>query len=295
MCIVALLALQAVWLQVSRAALPGGRPVDEEVSKQEAIYRSRGENVPGGYVIDRSLLSYASFLSPGFDRSLADLGPADRWLDIGAGQGLAILDYYTARYDAMHPEGRMRRGGKARAVAISIEDRRTPRWQETAARLAADQIRYLSGRRLREYSPGELGRFRLISDFTGGFSYTRDLSRFVEQVLGLLELNGDFYTLLLDVRPENGTNLPLDPETQFLTEIENDDGSDAGVCSWLKSVSCVRVECEADQKSNRPVELYRIHKICDDVAVPALVAIEYKAGTPPQRRFSTRKSPAESR
>src|SRR5688572_4705714 len=93
----------------------------EELSKQSQIYQSKGEDVPEGYVIDRSLLSYAFTLSPEFDRALAHLGEADRWLDIGAGQGQAVLDYYGERFDAMHPKGRERRGKKAQAVAISIE------------------------------------------------------------------------------------------------------------------------------------------------------------------------------
>src|SRR6185295_9048908 len=84
--------------------------IKEQIKKQEAIYQGKGEQLLDGYVIDRSLLSYATTLSPEFDRSLASLGPNDRWLDIGAGMGLAILDYYTPRYDSMHPEGRERRG-----------------------------------------------------------------------------------------------------------------------------------------------------------------------------------------
>ena len=34
-----------------------------------------------------------------------------------------------------------------------------------------------------------------------------------------------------------------------------------------------------------PVEAFRIHKICNDVTVPALARINYKAGTPPERRY----------
>ena len=176
---VVLLVLLTLWLEISHSQPSGSPSFEKEVSKQEAIYQSQGEKVPEGYVVDRSLLSYASFLPSGFDRSLADLGPTDRWLDIGAGQGRAILDYYTPRYDSMHPEGRERRGKKAQAVAMSIEDRRTPRWHETAASLEANQMRYLSGRRLREYSLEELGQFRLVTDVIGGFSYTRDLSLFM--------------------------------------------------------------------------------------------------------------------
>jgi hypothetical protein len=273
------LAAQVLWI-ASHAAAPA---IDAELSKQESVYRSRGEDVPVGYVVDRSLLAYAAGLSAGFDRSLAELGAADRWLDIGAGEGKAILDYYAPRYDAMHPE---RRGPKARAVAISIEDRRTDRWHETAKSLEANQITYWYGRRLREYSPEELGRFQLVTDLTGGFSYARDLSLFMERALGALELNGNFYTLLLDVLPEGVAGLSAYPDTLLLTEIQRPDGSNAGVCSWLKSIACAEVTCEHDTKSTRrPVELYRIRKTCNAISVPNLELVGYKAGTPPLRRY----------
>jgi SAM-dependent methyltransferase len=286
-----LLALFAFSLHpaIVHSASPAGPSFSDEAAKQDAIYRARGENVPTGYVVDRSLLAYASFLSAGFDRSLAELGPRDRWLDIGAGRGFAVLDYYTDRYDAMHAEGRERRGKKAQAVAISIEDRRNARWHETAARLEPGQIRYLSGKLLREYLPEELGRFQLITDFTGGFSYTSQLSLFVEKVLALLELHGVFYTMLLDVRPEAQAKQSLPPDTQLLTEIQNAEGFDVGVCAWLKSVNCVQVTCEPDTQSSRPIELYRVHKVCEDVAVPALDTRQFQAGTPPLRRFVAKK------
>ena len=199
---VVLLILQALWLGASHSEALSTPKIDEELSKQEGIYQSRGEQVPEGYVTDRSLLSYTITLSSEFDRALANLGPKDRWLDIGAGTGRAILDYYTSRYDIMHLEGQERRGKKAQAVAISIEDRRTPLWQENAASLRADQIQYLFNRRLREYSLEELGRFQVITDVLGGFSYALNLSLFMEKVLGFLELNGRFFTVLQDVHSE---------------------------------------------------------------------------------------------
>jgi len=239
--------------------------------------------VPGGYVVGRSLLSY--MLPAGFDRVLASLVPTDRWLDIGAGEGNAVLDYYTELYDAMHWEGRERRGRKARAIAMSIEDRRTPRWHETAALLEPNQIQYLHGRRLREYSLEELGKFRLITDHIGGFSYTRHLSLFIENVLGLLEVNGEFFTLLLDVRPETEPDPALYNDLLFLTEIERADGSSVKICSWLRSITCVQVTCELNSELKRPIELYRIQKVCNDAAVPPLVSVSFQSGTPPPRRF----------
>jgi hypothetical protein len=278
--VVVVLVLQILWVAPARSADPGA--LEKEVAKQDAVYQSRGENVPAGYVVDRSLLAYAAALPAGFGNSLANLGPADRWLDIGAGEGKALLDYYTPRYDSMHPG---RRGKKARVVAMSIEDRRTARWHETAKGLEPDQITYWFGRRLREYSPEELGRFQLITDLTGGFSYARALSVFMERALGALDLNSDFYTLLLDVLPEKSAGPSAYPDSLFLTEIQNTDGANVRVCSWLKRISCVEVTCEPDTKSTRPVELYRIRKVCGNVAVPPLELVHYKAGTPPLRRF----------
>ena len=286
--IVVLLILQALWLETSHSEGPASPKINEELSKQEAIYQSTGEQVPEGYTIDRSLSVYAEGLSSDFDRTLANLGPKDRWLDIGAGRGQAILDYYTPDYDLTHLEGRERHGRKAQAVAISIEDRRTLLWQQNAASLGANQIQYLFNRRLREYSLEELGQFQLITDVIGGFSYTENLSLFVENVLGFLELNGIFYTVLQDVQSEAGTNRPYYEDSPFLTEIANADGAEVRVCSWLKSITCVEVTCELKMQWKPPVEAYRIRKTCNDVTVPALVPINYEAGTPPQRRYQLR-------
>ena len=73
---------------------------DEEIAKQEKIYSSRGAEVPSGYVTGRALSDYAELLPTGFCDSLGRLGSSDRWLDIGAGDGQAILDYYALEDDA---------------------------------------------------------------------------------------------------------------------------------------------------------------------------------------------------
>lgn len=279
------LAVQTLWLATAFAADPGSSKLTEELSKQEQIIRSQGEKRPEGYVIDRSLLSYTHTLPAEFDRSLADLGSKDRWLDIGAGRGQAILDYFAERYDSMHPDGRGRRGRKAQAVAMSIEDRRTPLWQQTAADLGADKIRYLTDKRLRDYSLQELGRFHIITDVIGGFSYTQDLTLFMEKTLEFLEPNGSFYTVLQDVHSEEGTNKPYYAGAPFLTEITNADGSEVKICSWLKSISCVEVTCELRSGWIPPIEVYRVRKVCNGVTVPTLVPIHFEAGTPPERGF----------
>lgn len=278
-----------VWLFMSLVSAhaddPANIDLSEEIARQEEVYRSQGREIPRGYVLDRSLESYTYFLPDAFDPALASLGPQDRWLDIGAGHGLAVLDYYTPQYDKTHRAGRKRRGKKAQSVALSIEDRRTPRWKKAVAALDAGKVQYLYGRRLWEYSPEELGRFQLVTDVMGGFSYTPDLTRFMQSVMLLLELDGSFFTVLQDVKLEQEPNKPFYDGYPFATEIESPAGSNATICSWLKSISCTEVHCEAREAWGPPLEVYHVRKVCNDISVPALVPVDFSAGTPPQRGF----------
>ncbi len=281
-CAAALVVLQS--LQMSAVGVEAAEPasVDSEASKQTSIYESRGVDVPQGYVIDRSLLSYMFVLPAEFKDSLARLGAGDRWLDIGAGEGRAVLDYTTGKYDAMLPGRGL---GKARAVAMSIEDRRTAHWRDTVAAVAPNQIQYLVGRRFRDYSRAELGQFQIITDVVGAFSYTRFMSQFMQQALDALHVNGTLYTLLQDIRTETGVSRPYYPDASFLTRLQGADSAEMTVCSWLKSISCAEVTCEAKPQFPPPIEVYRIRKTCDPVTVPRLELVHFQAGTPPERRF----------
>jgi len=274
--------LQALGLATVPAQELAPPKLDEEFGKQEKIYRSQGADVPSGYVIGRGLSDYAELLPSGFCDALAKLGSSDRWLDIGAGSGQAILDYYTPESADASPRKCGGSADKARAVALSIEDRRTDKWREQAASLGADRIRYLSGKRLRQYSPEELGKFQLITDVFGGFSYTEDLSQFVDNTLSLLDVGGNFYSLLPGVHLENGKNkLGI----LYLTELEGPDGRPTNVCSWLKKTACAQVTCESKSDWKRPTELINIRKVCSNVSVPRLKLWEFEAGYPPGRRF----------
>ena len=277
-----ILALLALLLAPAVFAAPADPLPAAEIVKQASIYESRGENRPDGYVIGRSLLSYSAALPAEFLQSLASLGPDNRWLDIGAGEGRAILDYKTSKYDVALPSPNAQ--GKAKAMAISIEDRRTPQWYQTASAVGDHEIKYLFGRPFRDYPNDELGRFDVITDVFGGFSYTRDIGVYMEKALSILKVSGSIYTVLQDVHWQDGDNKPFYAGSPFLTEIAKQDGSEMKVCAWLKNISCVQVTCEVKDASP-PVEMYRVQKVCENVSVPAVVPVHFQAGTPPERKF----------
>jgi hypothetical protein len=269
----------------ARAADGGNAALRAELDRQASIYRGKAAEYTEGYVTDRTLEDYASALGAGFNRALAKLGPSDRWLDIGAGSGQAVLDYYSAAYDWTHPLAAKPAEKKAHGVAMSIEDRRTPSWGRTAARLTHGQIRYLHGRSLRDYSPQELGRYQLVTDVVGGFSYTANLSLFMESVLALLDVGGTFYAVLQDVDADDGASRPYYAGSPFLTQIRDAKGSEVKVCRWLRTISCVQVACESRRAWKPPLEVYSIRKRCDATAVPPLETVRFEAGTPPERIF----------
>jgi len=281
--VVIVIFVQALGLEVASAQELSQPRTDEEIAKQEKIYRSQGADVPRGYITGRGLSDYAELLPTGFCGALGSLGSSDRWLDIGAGSGQAILDYYAPpKDDEAAGKKCAGPGDKARAVAMSIEDRRTDKWQQQAEQLGDDRIRYLFGRRLREYSPEELGKFRIITDVFGGFSYTEHLFQFVDKVLSLLEVGGDFYTLVPGVHLEDGKDkLGI----LYLTELEDAAGRPIKVCSWLKQTACAQVTCESKSDWKRPTEVIKIRKICSDTVVPRMKLVEFEAGYPPSRRF----------
>lgn len=286
-----LCALSLSWPAAVLAADAAKSPFEEELAKQREIYHGRRDQRLEGYVIDRTLLSYIHVLGQPFAVALARLGPVDRWIDIGAGRGKAVLDYQAGRHDAVLIDAGWANKGRANSVALSIEDRRTDEWHRAAADLGPEKLGYLFGRSFGDYTAQELGRFQVVTDVIGGFSYTPNLTRFVQRVLEVLPTGGDFFTVLQDVSSEQGSNKPHYEGSPYLTELVNADGSPLKVCSWLKSISCVQVTCALRSDWKPPVEAYHVRKTCEDVKIPPLVAEHYQAGTPPERRFRVQGSP----
>ena len=86
----------------------------------------------------------------------------------------------------------------------------------------------------------------------GGFSYTEDLSQFLEKVLSLLETGGVFYTLVQGVHLEDGKDKP---DNSYQTELVDAAGRDVE--------SVLLAEADHLRKSRLRVEdrLERAHRV----------------------------------
>src|SRR5690606_16387789 len=119
---VLMVVVQAVGLGSGWSQEPAHSALGEEIAKQDKIYHSRSTDGGAPYTTNRGLSRYAELLPSGFCDDLGKLGSSDRWLDIGAGEGHAVLDYHAPEQTAPPAEKCAGSGPRARAVAISIED-----------------------------------------------------------------------------------------------------------------------------------------------------------------------------
>lgn len=279
-----LIAAILLGLAVVHAQNSNAPDIRKDLQKQEDIYRSRGNSVPEGYVTTRSLVHYDDLLPSRFPATRDALGTRGRWLDIGAGSGQAIIDFALRTHVDPTDEdaGEDAADARGRLVAMSIEDRRLDTWHRATETLRANEIRYLHGKRLRDFTHEELGRFGMITDVYGGFSYTDDLSAFMERALSLLETSGRFFTLIQSVHLADGKERP---QTWFLTEIADATGREVTPCAWLKRIACIQVICDSKSNWDPATELIEVRKLCEATSVPKLVPVSYEAGTPPGRKF----------
>ena len=277
-----LIVLQALGLGAAWPQEPAPPRIDEEIAKQEKIYRSRGADVPSGYVTGRGLSDYAELLPTGFCDALGRLGSSDRWLDIGAGDGQAILDYYALEDDAAPAEKCARsfdQGTRGRDV-----HRGSPNGQVATA--GRDLRRRPSALSLRQASAGLFARGAgKISDHYRRVRRLLLYGRLVPVPGEGVELAGDRRRLLHD-----GARRAFRGWQGQTRRLVSDR---AAGCSQPRRESVLLAEENHLRESRLRVEerlekahrADKIEKVCSDVSVPRMKLLKYEAGNPPGRRF----------
>ena len=178
-------------------------------AKQEKILpqpgRRRSARLLTGRRISRTT---RDFFPPASATRSAGLAPrTDGWISARA-QGRLYSTTTHPKTSRRRLEKCARSGGKARAVAMSIEDRRTDNWQQQAASLGDDRIRYLSGGLCGTIRARSLENSRSLPTCTAASPIPKTCPGSLEKVLSLLETGGVFYTIVQNVHLDGGKDKP---------------------------------------------------------------------------------------
>jgi hypothetical protein len=150
------------------------------VSQAEVLPAERDKtNNSDSYIQNRGLSDYRQILGSDFSKFLGSLTKNDLWLDSGAGNAIAMIDYLSI-------------GGPARSLAI---DAREPQNSVTLAALKKfpQQFTYQSGRYVQDYGPNELPSCKLITDVFGAVTYSSEVDVVFNRLLNALVEGGKLY------------------------------------------------------------------------------------------------------
>jgi len=252
--------------------------VDEALDAEKNLLTGLEILETNDFRVSSGLAAYRKAFGAPFAKALGQMGDRSRWLDGGAGEAKAMIEYL---------EG----GGKGQCTAVGFE---IPSTARTAVADATSEFEgrffYASGKLFgkmdkRDLHGGE-GDFDLITDLNGVLYYTESLAEDLEKYLLLLKPNGVlvFTTNYLEIEApnaaESSNNIPslarwaANIFGASLVRYRSANGS-ADFCAMKRVGDEIKVpELElADNswKQQRPAYVYRcVHTLPNDVQTLAV-------------------------
>lgn len=218
------------------------------------------------FISDRRLIMYTKLL-PGLKERITQATEDHHWIDLGAGNGRAIFDYYSLS------------NGQARVTAISYSESAFKGSNKT--KLTDEQIskfRFLNRKLFEEIPLDHLEPADTISDLFGVITYAPDLKLVLSKALGLLKPNGLLFIY-------NGMN-----SSKPVTSLQAMDGSKGNIGDYLSRSRNLEVTVI---KYSRGLyfqeEAYLIRKIGEfnPSDLPDLELVKYDdGGRPPSRIYN---------
>lgn len=211
------------------------------------------------FVTSRDLRDYVQGFVKGFKDSLFALKSTDVWIDLGGGKGRAIEDYIISRPQISKA---------AQTVLITYKLGRLFGMPDYFGK-----VKVLKGRLFEEIPLNEIPKAKLITDYFGVLSYTRDLTKTFNMVFDRLEVGGELYIFSSNVN----------------TIIDKPDGSVhvISMSTMLEGVSGIKMEGKYG--------ILKITKTAEVVHIPELVLTKIdETSRPPFRRFKYLHTEAQS-
>ncbi len=204
---------------------------------------------------------YSQLLYRDFLKHLDNLTPYQSWLDSGAGEGRAILEYLQRKV-SLH--------ATVTALTFSGTSNKILRKKiESIVRSDPGRIQFLEGKMLSQYDHNDLQSYDLITDVFGPLSYVRDFSGTLRLYLQRLKPDGELYFVTDPI----GFKVKSDEKMPSINIIQ-----------WLRKIPFLQVDY---QVINFSLYSIRLKKLIDYVPVPELLveSSSYKDGVPPKRVY----------
>jgi len=224
---------------------------EEAIETNEMLERLGGERLKKNlFEVGRNLRAYKEAFGEPFLNALSKMSDSSRWLDGGAGEAKAMIEYLDS-------------GGKGLCTAASFEipggavaaiDKATSTYK--------DRFFYASGKCFAAMSNSDLRaglkEFDLITDFNGVLYYTETLVEYLTRYLNLLKVGGVlvFEQVHVEINMENAvahTGRPV-PD----------------IARWANNISGVNLLYHTKRR------FIEMRRVAEEIAVPDLVLNLYK-------------------
>lgn len=194
-----------------------------------------------------SYLSFRGF-GPWLRTEFLKLSDNDVWLDVGAGDLYAQVDYLSGNYSS---------GKNTVAVAIAVEDSESEGFKNNKNYLRKNfpkRFRYLSGRRIEDIPVHELPKANIVSDLFGAMTFTDKVDQTLQRELDQLKVGGVMIARLQKAYIRDRENKRFGIQRY----VESIKGAETLLYGWYTLV---------------------MRKIQDEILVPQLQLIDFISGT----------------
>ena len=232
--------------------LGGSSPLESSAFAQPAADHTLCERIirDGGFRVSRNLDEYEKMFGADFLIRLVNFGRTNAWIDMGAGQGEAQLQY-------------LRQGGMATTKAIAFE--RPFKLRQTDP----EHFQFLSGRFLENIPDAEIGHADLITDVYGVLSYTPQLGLALAKYFRFLKVGGALYV----------------HHDLSKIVIVLGDGRELFLPEWLRTLPGLSVEKVGPSADGEGWNSFRVVHGPGVIELPELELVSSVDGWPPQRIF----------
>lgn len=222
-----------------------------------------------GFAINRTIDHYKEDLGAEFKQALDRLGPADLWIDFGAGTANALATHLRA----------LRKSNSDRipnmlGIVYSRPHQVETENPELKSFVQSGKVQYWAGRYVEDIPWVEFPRMTLGTDFFGPLSYTPRLSELLRKYLSVMEVDHSrLFVILGEAEPYPTKIIPATG------------GEPLALSDWLKTLPGIEVKTVRVSPGAWKKVALEIKRTSEKIRIPQLELVEMTAGSPPLRTF----------